>query len=473
MSFWEFDNIRAVLGGTWLARPASARALDPHPAVSTDSRAIKPGQIFVAIRGDRTDGHLHVGDAARAGAALAIVEEAPDSPVAPNCGVLRVAGTRRALLKLGAAYRKTLDGTRVIAVTGSNGKTTTSRLIDAILSRGLRGSASVKSFNNHVGVPLTIFGARPGDQYLVCEVGTNAPGEVDELARVVGADVAVITGVGREHLEGLSSLRGVAEEEASQLASLRQGGLAVVNADAPFLLEVIGERFRAGPDGRAPFNLVTFGTGSGADLRAGDVRQDGSGVTFTVNERGAFRVPLLGRHNALNATAAIAVGRRFGVENGALQAGLDAVRGAEMRLESSTIHGVRVINDAYNANPDSMAAAIITLNDIGGGRRVAVLGDMLELGEHSDGAHEDLIREIRGRGAADLLVLVGPNMARAARAVGDTGAIVIADTDDVHVAAAADVLRPGDTVLLKGSRRMRLERVAAALRARDSLTGPG
>lgn len=263
MTFWTLDNIRSVLGGTWGARPA--RGAPAATGVSTDSRSVRAGEVFFAIAGERTDGHLFLPQAARAGASLAVIGAGHTGPTPAGLPLLRVFDTTKALLRLAAAYRKTLEGTRVVVVTGSNGKTTTKQMIHAVLSATLRGSASVKSFNNHVGVPLTIFGARPGDQYLVCEVGTNAPGEVAELARAASPDVSVITSIGREHLEKLGSLRRVAQEESSQIEFLRPGGLAVVHGEAPHLREMV--EARAGEPHR--ISVVTFGTKREADLRVG------------------------------------------------------------------------------------------------------------------------------------------------------------------------------------------------------------
>ncbi len=464
MTFWSFDNVRAVIGATWAALPGP----DTAPAatgLSTDSRTIGTGHVFVALRGERTDGHLFLGQAAKSRASLAIVASDFSGPIPAGLPALRVPDTARALLRLGAAYRKTLEGTRVVAVTGSNGKTTTKQMIGGVLSQTLRGTASAKSFNNHVGVPLTIFGARPGDQYLVCEIGTNAPGEVSEMARAAAPDVSVITSIGREHLEKLGSLRRVAQEESSQIEFLRPGGLVVMHAGAPHLREQVEARTASGR-----FSVVTFGTERDADLRVGNIRPDESGVTFTINDRDEYRIPLLGRHNALNAAAAVGVARRFGLDHEAIAAGLAGVQGPEMRLQVSTVAGVRVINDAYNANPDSMAAALETLAQTEvAARRVAVLGDMLELGEHAPSAHAEAIaRALDPAAGLHLLIAIGPLMAGAARGLDDDRLTVAGDADDEAVRAAADALRPGDTVLLKGSRRMRLERVLEAIKARPA-----
>ena len=223
-------------------------------------------------------------------------------PLPPGLAVIKVHdSTRRALSRLAAAYRKTLEGTRIIAVAGSNGKTTTVRLIDAVLSRAMKGTASVKSFNNDIGVPLTILGARPGDGYLICEVGTNSPREIAKLAEVVNPDIAVIVSIGREHLEKLGSVMGVASEEARGLEFVRPGGAGVYNADVPEIAAVIPALERR------PVALIGFGRGRAATVRVAHVSQDWGGVGFTLSDRAAFKLGMLGAHNAVNAAAAVAV----------------------------------------------------------------------------------------------------------------------------------------------------------------------
>ncbi|MDX2146201.1 MAG: UDP-N-acetylmuramoyl-tripeptide--D-alanyl-D-alanine ligase [Planctomycetota bacterium] len=495
MSFWTLDSIKSIVGGTWICRPESlaeriAAGETPLGGVSTDTRTIRPGNVFFALRGDRFDGTAFVAAAARGGAPLAIVNPhdgpgeshpvlaALEPEARASMGVLVAPDdTGAALLRLAGAYRKTLEGTRVIAVGGSNGKTTTTQLIHAVLGEQFRGSASIKSFNNAVGVPLTIFGARKGDQYLVCEVGTNAPGELATLASVIAPDIAVITSIGREHLEGLGSLAGVAREEASLLSFLRPGGVAIVPADAPELGDAI-RVLAIGEGARAP-TFVRFGVGEQADLRVTSVEASRSpetpGVRFQLNGRFWYQIPLVGEHNALNAAAAIGVARRLGMVQADIERGLLSARGPAMRMElrSATFAGgeLRVLNDAYNANPDSMLAAIRTLATLGAGatRRVAILGDMLELGPSSRELHAEIGRAIASSGTADLCVFVGEHMQHAAAIVRTTSpqtrVVNVPSSEPAEVALMLRELRPGDFVLLKGSRRMALERVLVAIEA--------
>lgn len=467
MTFWRLDNLKSITGGTWLARPAGPEAM--ARGVTTDSRQPQAGRAFIALHGDRTDGHLYLRQAAEQGASLLIVDrdDAAARGVPAGPAILKVADTGAALLRLGAAYRRTLEGTKVIAVGGSNGKTTTTRLIEAVLSTRLRGTASAKSFNNAVGVPVTILGARGGDQFLLCEVGTNAPGEIAQLAPVIEPDIAVIVSIGREHLEGLTSLDGVVREETSLLGSMRPGGSAVINADCPELVNAVESMAAAGGA-----SVVRFGASARADLRVTAVETSTSGVRFCINDRHWLRVPLLGRHNAINAAAAVAVARRLGLDWPDIEAGLGSVTGPEMRMQRRVVGGIEFINDAYNANPESALAAIQTFKEaLAGGpgpsrRRVMVFGDMLELGEAAPDAHREIGDAIVASGCFDLAVFVGPLAMFAAERVGRAWPgerVRIVESYDQAAGAVGPLLREGDLVLLKGSRRVALERVVKAL----------
>ncbi|MBX3359140.1 MAG: UDP-N-acetylmuramoyl-tripeptide--D-alanyl-D-alanine ligase [Phycisphaeraceae bacterium] len=478
MSFWNPDTIRAAAGGLWLARPpvsaqstAGVPADAPLAGVSTDTRSLRPGQVFLALKGEHFDGHTFLRDAVLVGSSLLILSDAgaiPAGGLPRQVGIIKVADTRRALLRLAAAYRKTLEKTRVIAVAGSNGKTTTKVLIQSVLSSRFRGTTSPKSFNNDVGVPLTILSASPSDQYLLCEVGTNAPGEIAALAEVIEPDVAVLTSIGREHLEGLGSLDGVAREEASLLAYLRPGGTAVVTADAPSL----AEHLKVVP------NLVTFGRSAHADLRLTGVEHvrtpaGDPALRFVVNDRQAYTIGLVGEHNAQNALAALAVGRRFGVTDEQAAAALMSAAPPPMRLQRAVIGGVEILNDAYNANPDSTIAAIQTLAAIGAGarRRVAILGDMLELGAAAPDSHRDVAQAVIDSGTIDQVIYVGHLSLYGADRLSSAGwaddrYTLLSDLDSDQPGMIASRLEPGDCVLLKGSRRMRLERIVEALKAR-------
>jgi len=463
-SFWRLESLRSALGaGTrWTRRPPSEGLL--AQGASIDTRTLEQGQIFFALRGERVDGHQFLAHAADRGAALAIVEDgAAAEGLGGSMPVLQVESGRAALTKLARAYRRSMDHARVIGVTGSAGKTTTCRLIHAVLSARLKGTVSAKSFNNSLGVPITILSARPTDQFIVCEVGTSGPGEIAGLTDLLEPTAGVITLIGRAHLEGLGGLEGVAAEKSALLKGVRApggSGLAIAPAGTPVL-----EPHLKGIQG-----LVRVGETADADLRVVSISPDAEGSIFSFADRSTYRVPLLGRHNAINAAMAVAVGRRFGLSPDEIAGGLLKARGADMRLARQRVGGIDFINDAYNANPESMLAAIRALRDLGAGaaRRVAVLGDMLEMGPGAADLHDEVLRALGAEPGIDLAVLVGAEMAEAAgrlaRSVGMPRLEVIPSRDDA--ARAAEWLRAGDLVLVKASRGMRLERVIDAASAR-------
>ncbi|MBL0922664.1 MAG: UDP-N-acetylmuramoyl-tripeptide--D-alanyl-D-alanine ligase [Phycisphaerales bacterium] len=462
MSFWTCESVRSAVGGVWAARPQGAGEL---AGVSIDSRTIRPGEAFFAFKGERFDGHDFVGAAVDAGAGMVVLER-PEAArgLSRAVGVARVADARKALFRLAKAYRRRLEGVKVVAVTGSVGKTTTVRLIEAALSRRLRVTASQKSFNNDIGVPLTLLRARASDQAVICEVGMNSPGEIATLAALLEPDVAVITRIGRAHIGHLGSREAIAREKASLLTFLRPGGLAVIPADEPLLDDYA----------KTIAHVATFGAGAGADIRVSDVRTEGGRVRFTLGGRSAFEVPMLGEHNAMNAAAAAAAARRFGLDEETVRAGLAGASPPANRMQVREVGGVTVYNDAYNASPESALAAVATFSESarGAGRRVIVLGDMRELGEFADQAHAEVAEAALGAGNIDALIAVGPLAGAAAERVrrewGPGRVASLPDVEGANAARAADLLRPGDAALLKGSRSMALERVEQALAGRGA-----
>ncbi len=428
--------------------------------VCTDSRAMAPGTLFIAIRGEKHDGHEHLVAAYHAGAMAALVEERKaDAP--RDWPMIGVANTRIAMGKLAAHVRRQLRG-KVIGVAGSNGKTGTKYLINSALRGAQRGSFSPKSFNNDIGVPLAIFPASPAQDYLVLEIGTNHPGEVLNLTKIAQPDVAVITNCSAEHLEFLGDLEGVRAENASIIAGLRPDGWLLVNGDDPQLLNAISAHPRE--------RTLTFGFQPSNNLFAFDIRTDGTGTRFLLNGRTEVFVPLLGRHNAINALAALVVARQLGVSEATAIEGLATADAPEMRLELKRVGGVTVLNDAYNANPASMKAALETLAGIETkGRRIAVLGDMRELGVTTERYHREL-GEFAGKSGIDVMICVGENGALFGEAARGSGATCEIKCFTGAGDAATDLARwigQRDIVLLKGSRAMRLEAVAKALEERE------
>lgn len=476
MSIWSIDWIVGASAGRLVRKPGGVDLHAPTVnGVSVDSRTLERGEAFVALRGERFDAHAFVGEAVARGASCVIVErESAAQQVPDEIPVVRVHDARDALTRLAAAHRALLKDTRVIAVTGSNGKTTTVRFIDAALRVALDGSASAKSFNNDIGVPLTILRAKPGDDYLVCEVGMNAPGELAPLAQLIEPDIGVITGVGRAHIEALGSVEAIGREKASLLAYLRPGGWGVINATCESLLgsvvATVPHLLRVGETPNAELHVADIAHASrGAQTRLAFLARQGD------HARG-FEIPTPGAHNATNAALAIGVARLLGVSDDDIARGLANALPPDMRMQRWTIHGVEVFNDAYNASPESTAAAIRTFCELthDAKRRVVVFGDMLELGDHAPDAHREvgdmLVDAGEGRFGApvDHVVCVGQHALytaeRLLRDWPDDRITMVSDAKDANALAIAKMLQPGDAVLLKGSRRTALERVEQALR---------
>jgi UDP-N-acetylmuramoyl-tripeptide--D-alanyl-D-alanine ligase len=465
MTFFEPENLRAASGGRWLRPPGR----QPIPnGVGIDTREDLTGKVFVAIKGDRFDGHQFAPAAAQAGALMLVLEqEIPLSDFPAAVGVLLVNDTRKTLARLALAYRRALKGTKVIAVVGSAGKTTTKQLIDAALAPAMQGRASPKSFNNDIGVPLTILNAQSSDKYLIVEVGTNALGEVNQLASIVEPDVAVITTIGREHLEGLGSLENIAQENAAVLAHLRDGGVAIANADASLLR----------PHLKATSTIILFGEAHDAELRltGRGMSNDGGaqgGWWFQVNGRTRYGLALPGRHNAVNALAAVAVAKLLNVGDEIISRGLASAKGAPMRSAIHKIGSITVFNDAYNANPESMIAALDTFAETTADakRRVIMIGDMLELGEAGPQLHREIGRHvlaIDGKCRIDHAVFVGELAAIAAEElVGQWRSdrvTLVPKLQDRSLARVARLVRAGDAILIKGSRGMEMERIVKAM----------
>lgn len=449
------QQLRAATGGKPLtALPANPVAVSE---VCTDSKMMRPASVFVALRGERFDGHDFLENAVAGGAVAALVER-PPAVVPPGVYLLQVTSTYAALGKLAKFVRQGMKS-RVIAVAGSNGKTGTKLLIDAVLRGKLRGSVSPKSFNNNVGVPLTILPADPKQDYLVLEMGTNHPGEIAVLTEMAQPDIAVITNAGAEHLEGLGDLMGVRRENAQIIAGLNPKGLLVVNGDDEELLAAV-----------SPFKgqRVTFGLNDTNDLFADAIRADEAGVRFRLNKHREVFLPLLGAHTAVNALAAIAVGRKLGLSEEAIIEGLATAEGPDMRLQLRRVGEVTILNDAYNANPSSMRAAIDTLAGLTlGSRRIAILGDMLELGRSSERYHKEIGALAATGGKLDVLICVGEQANLIADAAAEAGfpSVAVLRYSDAEAAAAGvpGLLRPGDLVMLKASRGIGLERVGKAI----------
>lgn len=433
MRDWSPEQVAAAAGvGLDRSRPPQGSDQAPGPLrVTIDSRAVQPGDLFVGLAGSRVDGGLYAGAALAAGAWGVLV--APEHARAARCappGVLLAADDPLAGLQaLARSWRRAL-GAQVIGVTGSTGKTSTKDVLAAMLARdGVRVVASEQNLNTEIGLPLQILRAPGGTEVLVLEMAMRGPGQIAELVAIAEPDVGVIVNVGPVHLEQLGSLEAIAAAKAELLVGLRPGATAVVPFDEPLL------------DGhlRGDLRIVTFGEG-------GDVA-----------DLGELELPFDSAHMQRNALAALAAARAVGAApSGRLEVALSALRGQRIELPGPVL----VIDDCYNANPMSMRAALDDLFASASGRRVAVLGDMLELGPDERRFHEEIGAHAAG---VDVLVTVGSRAAL----IGERFGGQLHKVDDAAAAAALvpGLVQPGDTVLVKGSRGVGLEVVAESLRA--------
>src|SRR6266498_1737931 len=387
--------------------------------VSTDSRTIKRGELFVALCGENFDGHNFVEAIAIAGAAGAIVNSNWKGKVPENFALIRVKDTLLAYQQLAANYRKSLK-LNVVAITGSNGKTSTKDFAAAVLARRFRVTKTQANFNNHVGLPRTILEATSQDEVAVWEIGMNHPGEVAALAKIAAPDVGIITNIGVAHIEFMGSRERIAEEKGALAEAIGAEGTIILNADDPFTQGIAA---------RAHGKVILAGTTAGT-IRASEVNQSGTGTDFTILE-GAHRcraqLPVPGLHMVQNALLAVAAGRVFGLSVEECAAGLVSAPLAKARLQVKEIRGVQFLDDSYNANPDSMKAALRTLVELDAeGQRIAI-GN------------------------------VAGTIAEAAKRAGLENSSTVKST-----AKAAELLAelagPGDLVLIKGSRLARTER---------------
>ena len=419
--------------------------------IATDSRKVRSGDVFFAIKGDKFDGHDFLEEAARAGAVAAVVNRG-----APTCVHIRVNDPRLALGKLAARYRGDFD-LPVIAVAGSNGKTTTKDLLASVLRQKFSTLWSEASFNNDIGVPLTLLGLTTQHRAAVLEAGTNHPGELKPLLETIRPRYGVLTSIGREHLEFFHNLAGVAQEEGAIADVLPADGKLFINGDDEWA-PVIAKRSQT--------PVIRVGLRKPNDFRAENLSVTESGVRF--NAAGEeYRISLLGRHQVTNALLALVVGFELGLSPDEIRSGLAACKPPKMRMQVWEARGVRVLDDAYNANADSVLAALRTLQELpSAGRRIAVLGDMAELGEHSPRAHAEI-----GQRAAECsvnhLVAIGKWAGHTAEAARNAGLGSVVEFPDVPsaIAPVKELVRAGDLVLLKASRATGLERLGEALRA--------
>jgi UDP-N-acetylmuramoyl-tripeptide--D-alanyl-D-alanine ligase len=418
---------------------------------STDSRTLKKGDVFIALKGPSFDGHKFINTVIQRGAAAIIVSQRPKN-ISRNVPLIKVPDTLKALGQIAAYYRSKIH-IPIIAVTGSNGKTTTKEMIYHILSGKQTGIRSEKSFNNFIGVPLTLLAIRPHHQFAVLELGTNHRGEIDYLARMVRPDIGIITNVSATHLSGLGSISGVAREKRSLFKHLNAHGTALFNLDNPWLKET--------PQ-YAEYKIVTFGTSPKARFYGTGFRTNHKSITFTVNNKLICRLPITGRWNMDNALTALAAASAAGTQLSDSIKRLNTFQLPSMRMEQQCVRGARFINDAYNANPLSVTLALDEINQRpSSNRKIMVLGDMGELGTTSSRLHAELGDKIKSTGI-NVLITVGQEVKATITRIKQLKAPQTLFHFDSSVEAGdflKTYIRKGDLVLLKGSRALELEKI--------------
>ena len=440
------------------------RGNDTIPHITTDTRKIAAGDLFIALRGENFDGADFAADALHKGAAAVLVNAPLSVSVQKGLKnakgvVLTVPDTLLAYQAIAHAWRMKFD-IPVVAITGSNGKTTTKDLTAAVLSGRGTVCRTAANYNNEVGLPLTLLGITEDDTAAVVEIGMRGLGQIAALAPVAAPNIGIVTNVCEVHMELLGSIENIAKAKAELVEAIPVGGTVLLNADD----ERVAAMRSMAADG---VRVLTYGLGADADIRAEALRLAAGGSQFMVtwgNERHDYSIPLAGRHNVSNALAALAAGFVLGCTPQEMQAGLRTLTPTKMRYEVHEIGARRFINDAYNASPSSMCAAIETTASLYHGRRIAVLGDMLELGAAAEEAHREIGKRVAELGFA-ALVTYGEQarwMHKAAEAAGCS----VCYHAESHEAAAKylrEMLVDGDTVLFKGSRGMKMEQIIALL----------
>jgi UDP-N-acetylmuramoyl-tripeptide--D-alanyl-D-alanine ligase len=447
MKVFSIDEVASFTGGEIVSR-------GNHFSVkgfSIDSRTVRQGDVFIAVKGASLDGHDFIGQALEKGAAAVIAERPlfPKAGTSGSCFIL-VPDTIRAMSLIASEIRR-YYGIPVVCVTGTNGKTTVKEMVWAALSRRYKVLKSRASYNNVFGVCLSLFDMDDSYGAAVLELGTNSPGEIGELASIALPDFVIITNIGDGHLEHLRDRRGVFEEKVSILNKISPGGLAVLNGDDDMLANFRDRRSR----------ILFYGSGDNCDVKIENVKTSGSGIEFFVDGE-PFFFPGEARHNAWNAAAAICLAKNMGIGTGDIREGISKTTLPSMRLEKIISGGIVFLNDSYNANPSSFNAAVETLANFSARERWVVAGDMLELGDDSVRMHRELGRKIK-LSNLDFLITIGDmagEVAEGARGSGMSGNKIYPAGS--HAEAAGIIMEkaaPGAAVLVKGSRLMKMEEV--------------
>lgn len=427
--------------------------------INTDSRKIKKGELFIPIKGLNFDGHDFIDKAMDLGASAALSQKRLSSA---DFTYILVEDTQAALIKLAAYYRSKFY-IPAVAITGSSGKTTTKEMLASVLSESFEVLKNEGNLNNNIGLPMTVFRIEKCHNICVFEMGMNRPGEIESLASVVKPDIAVITNVGTAHIEFLGSRENILKAKTEIFRFFTDDNAAIINGDDDMLATI----------SNLPCKIIRYGINEKNDLSAFNMKQRGDqGMDFSLNINGnqeSFFVPLIGIHNVYNALCAIAVGLAMNMNIEKIKNGLAKFVSGKMRMEIIfTKDEIKVINDSYNANPDSTCAAIEVLKNMNcSGRRVLILADMMELGEYSSRGHKR-VGEKAAQSKADILITIGEKAKDISQGALDNGMkeeqIYSFSDNKTAISKLESILMPKDTVLIKGSRIMKLEEIADSLR---------
>ena len=421
--------------------------------VTTDSRKISSGALFVALKGQNFNGEDFAEESLSKGAAAVLVSRSFDKDL--DGVIIKVDDTLTAYRQIAGAWRNRFD-IPVIAVTGSNGKTTTKDLTAAALNSFGHVQKTSGNFNNEVGVPMTLLGMNDTTEAAVVEIGMRGLGQIESLAEVVRPTIGIITNVSEAHFEILGSIENIAKAKGELVEAIQPGGTIILNADNQYTAAMTSLV-------REGVNVITYGLEKHANLNASNILIGSVATEFTLTYRGEsydFEIPMLGRHNVSNALGAIAAGLTLGLSIEEIQRGISSLTTTKMRYEVIRRDGLTIVNDAYNASPASMRVAIRTTSEVYDGRLIAVLGDMLELGEIAERVHREIGAELVENKFDTLITLgeLGKFIAAGAREAG----LEKVYTFDTHEAAAKKILeivRNGDTILFKASHVMHMEKI--------------
>jgi UDP-N-acetylmuramoyl-tripeptide--D-alanyl-D-alanine ligase len=465
------SELSDIVGGELLSGSPSQNI----DSLSTDTRSLKPGDLFLPLRGERFNGEEFLGRALELGAVGFLTTEWEKrrltAPTSPEAIIIKVKDTLRSLQEIARFVRAELQ-TEVVGITGSTGKTSTKDMAASILSLRLRTVSGEASHNNEIGVPLTLLKADENTDVIIAELAMRGQGQIKELAGIAKPTMGIITNIGKSHFEFLGSQELIGRAKAELAEEIPEEGVLILNAD-----DVWTEKLRDLPRCR----VVTFGLSRGSNVRAEEVSVRSGKPSFVlVSEKGRIPVelPVLGRHNIYNALAASAAALELDFTLEEIKKGLECCRLPKMRMEAfSTSEGITVLSDAYNANPASMEAALLTLRDVAASsRKIAVLGDMLELGDIADSSHYQLGEQVHDLGV-DFLVAVGKWSKRVAEGALDRGMassrVILCRKPSEAVKILRSILKAGDVVLVKASRAVQMEQAVNSLVEEPTLDRSG